>query len=101
MEIETLGQALDAGFGLRARCALGKHREGLKSRPACVYFVDLKLETMVWTHGREFPISALATRLKCPRCGSRTVTVAIIPPPGTPTSMPVRLLASRRSTGPG
>jgi hypothetical protein len=46
----------------------------------CVYGLELDLLTLVWTHGRDFPLGRLESRLKCPRCGSRVVTVVFIPP---------------------
>lgn len=95
MEIEKLGDAWDAGYGLRARCAWGKRREGLKSVPECRATGELDLHTLIWTRGRDFPVSGLASRLKCPWCGARTVTVILVPPAGAPTSMPVRLMRPR------
>lgn len=94
MEIESLGDAFQFGYRLRATCAWGKRREGLKSVPVCVSVHELDVETMLWTHGSAFPVSAL--KLKCPRCGSRIVTVALLPPAGTPTTMPVRLVKGAR-----
>ncbi|WP_234823080.1 hypothetical protein [Ensifer adhaerens] len=38
--------------------------------------------TLVTTRGRDFPLALLASRLRCPRCGSRLVSVAFIPPAG-------------------
>ena len=45
-----------------ARCAWGKQREGLQSKRECVYGAELDLETLVWTRGRAFPLSMLASR---------------------------------------
>ncbi len=95
MELENLGQAWDAGYQMRARCDWGKRREGLKSVRACGMRYELDVQTMLWTRGRDFPVSALSSRLKCPWCGSRFVAVTLIPPVGAPSSMPVRLLAGR------
>jgi hypothetical protein len=53
----------------------GKHREGLKSKRECVYRAELDMETLVWTRGRAFPLSRLESRLRCPMCGSREVTL--------------------------
>jgi hypothetical protein len=33
------------------------------------------METLVWTRGRDFPLSRLHVRLKCPRCGARRIAV--------------------------
>src|SRR5215216_986456 len=60
--IETLGEALDAGWRLTARCARGK-REAMKTVRARVETYELDLRTLVWTRGRAFPLSSLETRL--------------------------------------
>lgn len=74
MAIETLGQAMDASWRLRTRCSLGK-QVGMKRIAECRYGGDLDLPSLVWTRGRDFPLSRLESRLKCPRCGARQVTV--------------------------
>jgi hypothetical protein len=61
------------------RCADG-YREGTKSMPRCVYRKQLDLETLVSTRGSNFPLSRLESRLMCPACGSRQVTVVFEPP---------------------
>jgi hypothetical protein len=70
--VETLGQALAYGWRIHARCDFGK-RDAMKSIRECVYSRELDLETLVWTRGKGFPLSALESRLKCPACGSRQV----------------------------
>lgn len=80
--VETLGQARDQGWKVKARCAFGK-REGLKTVRACVASIDLDMETLLWTRGRDFPLGRLAERLRCPRCGSRVVSVMFMPPAGS------------------
>lgn len=92
MEIESLGDAWDAGYRLRAKCAWGKRRDGLKSIPVCSYAYELDVQSLLWTRGRPFPVSGLARCLKCPMCGSRHVSVVLIPPAGGPTVIPVRLV---------
>ena len=77
--VETLGEALDAGWQLTVRCAWGK-RDGMKTVRACIARYKLDLPTLVWTRGRAFPLSSLESRLKCPRCGSRRVVVLFEPP---------------------
>ena len=79
--VETLGQARDYGWRVKARCAFGK-REGMKTVRACVASIDLDIDTLVWTRGRDFPIARLSERLRCPRCGSREVVVMFVPPAG-------------------
>lgn len=82
MAIETLGQAEGAGWRIIARCAWGK-RDAMKSIRECVYRAELDLDTLIWTRGRDFPLSWLETRLRCPRCGSRRVIVLFEPPTNT------------------
>jgi len=79
MAVETLGDAFGAGWRIRVRCAWGP-RDGMKRVRECVYGAELDLQTLVWTRGRDFPIGRLESRLKCPRCGSRRVTVLFEPP---------------------
>ncbi|MDV6228787.1 hypothetical protein R2G56_21070 [Nitratireductor aquimarinus] len=72
--IETLGEAWTHGVRLTMRCAWGKQL-GLKSIRECIYTKELDMETLICTHGAAFPISMLASRLKCPRCDSRRVII--------------------------
>jgi hypothetical protein len=46
-------------------------RDGMKRVPECAYDGELDLPTLIWTRGRDFPLTMLERRLKCPRCGSR------------------------------
>ena len=75
MAVETLGEAFAYGWRITARCAWGKAREGLQSPKECRYRAELDLGTLVWTRGRAFPLSLLASRLRCPQCGSRQVAL--------------------------
>lgn len=74
MEIETIGEALAAGWKLTIRCDLGK-RDAMKSIRECTRSLKADLETLVWTRGRDFPIARLESRMKCPACGSRRVVI--------------------------
>ncbi len=56
--------------GASPRVARWGKRDGMKSVRACIYSYDLDLSTLVWTRGAPFPLCDLASRLKCPRCGS-------------------------------
>jgi hypothetical protein len=49
----------------------------------CVFGGELDLQTLIWTPGRDFPLTMLESRLKCPRCGSRRVRVAFSVPPSS------------------
>ncbi|TLX17306.1 hypothetical protein FFR93_06785 [Rhizobium sp. MHM7A] len=46
----------------------------------CTWTYDLDMLTLVTTRGRDFPLSMVSSRLRCPRCGSRIVTVLFITP---------------------
>ena len=76
--LATLGEAHDQGWRVTIYCTWGKRE--LKSIRECTARVDADLPTMLWTHGREYPLARLDGRLKCPRCGSRRVLAAFSPP---------------------
>jgi hypothetical protein len=80
MSVETLGEAFSMGWRIRVRCAWGP-RDGMKRVRECVFGGELDLQTLIWTRGRDFPLTMLETRLKCPRSGSRRVRVAFTVPP--------------------
>ena len=77
--IETLGDALNYGWKLHVRCAWGK-RDAMKSTRECVYSYEVDVEMLVLTRGRGFPITRLDSRLRCPRCGSRRISINFIVP---------------------
>jgi hypothetical protein len=79
MEVETLGIARSLGWRVHMRCS-GGYREGTKSIRRCGYRKQLDLDTLVCTRGPNFPLSRLESRLMCPACGSRIVTVVFEPP---------------------
>lgn len=79
--VSTLGEAWDAGWRIRVKCAWGK-RDGMKSIRECVDSAELDMASLVWTRGRDMPLTLIAERLKCPRCGSRRVRVFFDPPSG-------------------
>lgn len=79
MTVETIGEAYSLGWRVRARCA-GGPREDMKRVRECVHGAELDLRTLVWTRGRDFPLSRLESRLKCPRCSSRRVVLLFTPP---------------------
>jgi hypothetical protein len=45
-----------------------------------VYRTPLDLDTLVCPRGPRFPLSRLESRLMCPACGSRAITVVFEPP---------------------
>ena len=76
MDIENLANVWEAGGRLYARCEKPR-REGLKSvRPRSNKY-ELDVRTLLWTRGRAFPISMLSSRMRCPKCGARKVSVRI------------------------
>lgn len=76
MQIETLGEAWDAGVGAWMACAWGPHtKSAMKRGRECTYRLVLDMPTLVATRGRDFPVARLAERLRCPACGSRLVRV--------------------------
>jgi hypothetical protein len=79
VEVETLGVARSLSWKVHMRCAKG-YRESTKSIRRCVYRKQLDLDTLVCTRGPNFPLSRLESRLMCPACGGRTVTVVFEPP---------------------
>jgi hypothetical protein len=78
MEVETLGVARSLGWKVHMHCANG-FRESTGSMRRCVYRTQLDLETLVATRGPNFPLSRLESRLICPACGNRRVTVVFEP----------------------
>ena len=76
MEIESLGDVWEAGGRLYARCEKPR-REGLKLVRPCSNQYELDVRTMLWTRGRAFPVSMLSSRMRCPKCGAREVSVRL------------------------
>jgi hypothetical protein len=79
MQVETLGIARSLAWRVHMRCAHGP-RDGMKRVGECVYRKQLDIDTLVCTRGPNFPLSRLESRLTCPGCGSRRVTVVFEPP---------------------
>ena len=79
MEVETLGMARSRGWKARMRSAQG-YGEGMKAIRRRLCRKPLDLDTLVCTRGPNFPLSRLESRLMCPACGSRNVTVVFEPP---------------------
>jgi hypothetical protein len=66
MSVETLGEASSAGWRIEVRYAWAP-RDGMKRVRECVFGGELDLQTLIWTRGRDFPLTMLESRLKCPR----------------------------------
>jgi hypothetical protein len=79
MQVETLGIARSLGWKVHMRCAHCP-RDGTKRVRECLYRKQLDVDTLVCTRGPNFPLSRLESRLMCPACGSRRVTVVFEPP---------------------
>jgi hypothetical protein len=77
--VETLGEAWSLGWRVHMRCAFGKG-PGMKKVRECTFRKELDMDTLIISKGPSFPLSRLAQRLFCPRCRSRSVTVAFEPP---------------------
>jgi hypothetical protein len=79
--VETIGEAYALGWHVVARCKYGREDgPSSKSSRECNYRYELDMQTLVWTRGRAFPLSRLESRLRCPKCGSRSVVVMFQPP---------------------
>ena len=85
-EIETLGDAYDAKWGVRMRCGRNDVRgdfRGSVRYEKCGYVGALDMATLVCTRGRRFPLARLASRLRCPNCGDMNVKL-LFDVPGQP-----------------
>jgi DNA-directed RNA polymerase subunit RPC12/RpoP len=76
MSVHTLGEAWKLGWRVRVRCLWGTADPQSRRRTIdCNTTADLDMKTLVWTRGEAFPLDQLESRMRCPRCGSRRVTV--------------------------
>jgi DNA-directed RNA polymerase subunit RPC12/RpoP len=82
MTVETIGDAYSLARRVIARCSRGKEDHRTHTRE-CSHRREVDIETLVWTRGRDFPLSRLESRLRCPRCGSRSIVVMFQPPTNT------------------
>jgi hypothetical protein len=80
MPIETLGDAMTAGWRVHAKCIDGRVDQTHSTRK-CHYTKELNLETLVWTRGRKMPLSDLKDRMMCPQCGGRRISIIYDPKP--------------------
>jgi hypothetical protein len=74
MAIETLGEALKAGWRIQARCGQDKSGD-MEQMPECRSRFVLDMETLIWTRGERFPLDLLESCLVCPKCLSRRVAI--------------------------
>ena len=80
MPIETLGDAMTAGWRVHAKCIDCRVEQTHSSRKRH-YTKELNLETLVWTRGRKMPLSDLKDRMLCPQCGGRRISIIFDPKP--------------------
>ncbi len=81
MSVETIGAACSAGWVAHARCN-ARARDAPKSSRRCLYARELDMETLLLTRGPNFPLHLLPSRLLCPRCGQRDLSVIYYVPAG-------------------
>jgi hypothetical protein len=89
--VKTLGEAWKLGWRVRARCVVATtagHTHQKRYTLVCETSADLDMKSLVWTRGEAFPLDQLASRLRCPRCGSRSVQV-VFEVPNRPKSRAV------------
>ena len=72
--ITTLGEAWRAGWQITARCDENR-LTWLRPAQPCHWQRSLDMVTLVATRGAAFPLNLVASRMRCPNCGSRKVTV--------------------------
>ena len=86
-QVKTIGEAWRLGWKVRARCvsADGGSTHQRRHIIMCATSSELDLKSLVWTRGEAFPLDQLASRLKCPRCGNRSVQV-FFEVPGKPSA---------------
>jgi len=73
------GQAWRLGWRVRARCLLVGHKPKTRDRTSvwCDTSAELDMKTLVWwTRGDAMPLERLQGLFRCPKCGSRKITVA-------------------------
>jgi hypothetical protein len=77
---------MDLSWRVNMRC-LDDGRRGLKHKREGGFRTELNLQTLEATRGRDFPLTDLASRLRCSNCGCREVRV-MFSPPGSGVPMP-------------
>jgi len=81
MSVDTVGAAFSAGWVAHVRCN-ARARDMPKSSRPCLYTHELDMETLLLTRGPNFPLGMLPSRLLCPRCGQRDLSVIYYVPAG-------------------
>lgn len=78
MTVNTLGDAWRLGWRIRVRCLVIGRKPKTRDREAifCDTTTELDMKTLVWTRGEAMPLDRLQSLFRCPKCGSRKITVA-------------------------
>jgi len=77
--VVTLGEAWHAGWQLTARCDENRLAWARKVQP-CTWQRSLDMVTLVASRGMAFPLNLVSSRLRCPNCGGRKITVLFLVP---------------------
>jgi hypothetical protein len=72
--VKTIGEAWHAGWQMTARCDESRLNWARPVQP-CEWQRPLDVMTFVATRGTAFPLTLVSSRLRCPNCGSRKITV--------------------------
>ena len=76
--LDTLGKLADWHEGITAHCY----------ETDCRASYSLDMATLIWTRGRDFPSDRIASRLRCPKCGSRNIGIRVSPWTGPASERP-------------
>jgi hypothetical protein len=79
MAIETVRDVWMAGGKIHFRCTWGR-RAGLKTVRECGFRYEIDLMTFMITRGRACLIADLGQKVRCPMCGSKSVSIGITLP---------------------
>lgn len=80
--VTTLGEAWHAGWQITTRCDENRLAWMRKVQP-CTWQRPLDMMTLVASRGMAFPLTLVSSRLRCPNCGSRKITVLFHVPGGS------------------
>ncbi len=72
--------------GWTALLHCGRRHAALKTAKSCPDAVPLDVPTLIAALGHSFPLERLPSRLLCPSCGTRSLSVDWIVPEGPPPS---------------
>lgn len=100
-----LEQAWRGGWLARLHCQ--RHTAALKRTDPCPEVVILDVETLLVAYGYDFKLEKLPTKLTCPRCHTRVVSIEWVVPkpapdpyaPAAADVIPLRLKPTRAQAG--